>query len=91
MSATEAQAEVAIGVLKRMIDAAENGNQAGEDAVVAAAAGLALLDALQTAQDYVSDASKGALKHDGDSAGLIAMASDDLARINAAIAKATAA
>ena len=38
MNVTEAQAEKAIGVLKRAIDAAENSNQAGENAVVKAAA-----------------------------------------------------
>lgn len=37
MNATERQAERAIAVLKRAIDAAENSNQAGEDAVVKAA------------------------------------------------------
>jgi hypothetical protein len=45
MSATEAQAEAAIIILKRMIDAAENGNQAGEAAVLAAACGIDLLEA----------------------------------------------
>lgn len=50
MSATEAQAAAAIVILKRMIDAAENGNQAGEDAVVAAAAGLSTLAALDELQ-----------------------------------------
>lgn len=45
MSATEAQAERGIAVLKRMIEAAENSNQAGEDAVVAAAAAPELLAA----------------------------------------------
>lgn len=37
MNATEQQAERAIAVLKRAIDAAENSNQAGENAVVKAA------------------------------------------------------
>lgn len=48
-NATEAQAERAIATLKRAIDAAENSNQAGENFVVAAAAGPALLTALETA------------------------------------------
>lgn len=48
-NATEAQAEKAIAVLKRAIDAAENGNQTGENFVVAAAAAQSLLDALETA------------------------------------------
>ena len=43
MSATEVQIERAVKVLKRMIDAAENGDQASEDAVVAAAAASDLL------------------------------------------------
>lgn len=47
--ATEAQAERAIAVLKRAIDAAENSNQAGENFVVAAAAGEDLLAALSDA------------------------------------------
>jgi ectoine hydroxylase-related dioxygenase (phytanoyl-CoA dioxygenase family) len=42
-NATEAQAERAIAVLKRAIEAAENSNQAGENFVVAAAAGPELL------------------------------------------------
>jgi hypothetical protein len=37
-SATEAQAERAIATLKRMIDGAQNSNQAAENAVVIAAA-----------------------------------------------------
>jgi hypothetical protein len=47
VSATEAQAERAVAVLKRAIEAAENSNQAGEDFVVAAAAGQDLLAALE--------------------------------------------
>lgn len=47
VNATEAQAEKAIAVLKRAINAAENSNQAGENFVVAAAAGEDLLDALR--------------------------------------------
>lgn len=43
VNATEAQAEKAIAVLKRAIYAAENSNQAGENFVVAAAAGPDLL------------------------------------------------
>ncbi|MBX9816235.1 MAG: hypothetical protein A4S12_06925 [Proteobacteria bacterium SG_bin5] len=43
MSATEAQIERAVTVLKRMIDAAENGDQASGHAVVAATAASDLL------------------------------------------------
>ena len=59
---TEDQAEVAIGDLERMIDAARNANQAGEDAVVTAAAAPDLLrelselvDWLHAIQRYVED------------------------------------
>ena len=51
-NATEAQAEKAISVLKRTIEAAENGNQAGEDFVVAAAAGQDMLNALVSIEEY---------------------------------------
>ena len=48
--ATEQDAEAAIVILKRMIDAAENSNQAGENAVVKAVRAFnnheALMDAL---------------------------------------------
>src|SRR3546814_11479695 len=44
--ATEAQAEKAIAVLKRAIDAAENSNQAGENFVVGAANRRPIHDAL---------------------------------------------
>lgn len=44
---TEAQADKACRTLKRAIDAAENSNQAGENFVVAAAAGEDLLTALR--------------------------------------------
>lgn len=47
MGASELAAEKAIVILKRAIEAAENSNQAGEDFVVAAAAGEALLEELQ--------------------------------------------
>jgi len=50
MSATEFQSESAIIVLERMIDAARNGNQAGEDAVVVAANALDLLAAADKAR-----------------------------------------
>lgn len=50
MSASEYQAERAIVVLKRWIDAAENSNQHGEDMVVCAAAGPGLLEALKSAR-----------------------------------------
>src|SRR3546814_229445 len=46
--ATEAQAEKAIAVLKRAIDAAENSNQAGENFVVGAANWRPLQDARTT-------------------------------------------
>ena len=45
--ATEAQAQKAIATLKSAIEAAENSNQAGENFVVAAAAGEGLLKALR--------------------------------------------
>lgn len=45
---TDAQVEAACATLKRAIEAAENSNQAGEDFVMAAAAGPALLEALET-------------------------------------------
>ena len=45
--ATEAQAVAACLILKRAIDAAENGNQAGEDAVVVFAAAPHLLRELE--------------------------------------------
>ena len=54
--ASEQQAERAVALLKRMIDAAENSNQAGEDAVVAAAAGPALLASLQAVMAMLSEA-----------------------------------
>ena len=44
---TEAQADKACRTLKRAIDAAENSNQAGENFVVAAAAGEDLLEVLE--------------------------------------------
>lgn len=52
-NATEAQAERAISVLKRAIDAAENSNQAGENFVVAAAAGATLLRAVMACVDVM--------------------------------------
>ena len=52
MSATKAQVDVAIVILKQMINAAENGNQAGEDAVVAAAHGPTLLVQLIDMVDF---------------------------------------
>lgn len=54
-NATEAQAERAIAILKRAIDAAENSNQAGENFVVAAAAGPALLRAVSICVDAMRD------------------------------------
>lgn len=53
MSATEAEAERAIAALKLMIEAAENSNQAGEDAVVVAAAAPDLLSACQRAHRVI--------------------------------------
>src|SRR3546814_7525006 len=50
--ATEAQAEKAIAVLKRAIDAAENSNQAGENFVVGAANWRPLHDALISIAEY---------------------------------------
>lgn len=52
------------------------------------AAAPELAEALQTLRDYVSDASKGALTYEGSGDGFIAMAKEDLARIDAALAKA---
>jgi len=46
-NATEAQAEAAIKVLKRMIEAAEASNQAGENAVVKAAAAPTMFDYIE--------------------------------------------
>lgn len=54
-NATEAQAEKAIATLKRAIDAAQNSNQAGENFVVAAAAGEDLLEALRHLVNDVRD------------------------------------
>ena len=51
---SEQQAEAAIKKLRLMIDAAENSNQAGEDAVVAAAAGPMMLAALRIAEAAIS-------------------------------------
>jgi hypothetical protein len=49
---TDAQVEAACATLKRAIEAAENANQAGEDFVMAAAAGPALLEALISLRDF---------------------------------------
>lgn len=57
-NATEAQAERAIAILKRAIDAAENSNQAGENFVVAAAAGSDLLEALIGAGNVIASLSR---------------------------------
>lgn len=50
MMFTEQQVEAAIKKLRAMIEAAENANQHGEDAVIAAAAGLNSLAALRLAK-----------------------------------------
>ena len=55
-NASEAQAERAIVVLKRAIDAAENSNQAGENFVVGAANWEALLAALKDAVEPLETA-----------------------------------
>ena len=47
---SEAQAAVAVNMLERTIYAAKNGNQAGENAVVAAAAAVDMLAALQAVE-----------------------------------------
>ena len=47
-----------------------------------------LLEALLTKRDYVADASSGALTYKDSGEGFIAMAKEDLVRIDAAIAKA---
>lgn len=49
-----------------------------------------LVEALITLRDYVCDAAQGALTYEGSGDGFIAMAKDDLARIEAALAKAMA-
>ncbi len=51
---TDAQIEAACRTLKRAIEAAENSNQAGEDFVMAAAAGPALLEALEETRGRLS-------------------------------------
>lgn len=50
-----------------------------------------LLAGLRTKRDYVADAASGALTYADSGDGFIAMAKEDLARIDAAIAKATGA
>lgn len=50
-----------------------------------------LLEALRTKRDYVADAASGALAYESSGEGFKAMAKEDLARIDAALAKATAA
>ena len=80
---SEAAAERAIAVLKRAIEAAENSNQAGEDFVVAAAAAPELLEALQTAMQWIKAWDVGFLFDEE-------WPSDE-AKINAAIARATGA
>ena len=45
-------------------------------------------EALKTNRDYVADAAAGALTYEGSGEGFMAMAKDDLARIDAAIRKA---
>lgn len=56
INATEAQADRAIRILKRAIDAAENSNQAGENFVVGAANWEATRDALIAARDELAKA-----------------------------------
>ena len=48
-----------------------------------------LLEALLTKRDYVADAASGSLTYSDSGEGFIAMAKEDLARIDAAIARAT--
>ena len=55
------------------------------------AAAPCLLEALRTKRDYVADAASGSLTYADSGDGFIAMAKEDLARIDAAIAKATGA
>lgn len=50
-----------------------------------------LLEALITKRDYIADAVSGSLTYEGSGDGFKAMALEDLARIDAAIAKATGA
>ena len=45
-----------------------------------------LRDVLETLRDYVSDTAQGALTYEGGGEGLIAMAKEDLARIDATLA-----
>jgi len=62
---SEAQAERAIKVLEEMIRAARAGNQAGENAVVAAAHGLKTLEALHNVSGYM-DTPISRRRHMGD-------------------------
>lgn len=55
VNATEQQAEKAIAMLKRAIDAAENSNQAGENAVVLFASAPKLLAAAERALGQLGD------------------------------------
>lgn len=61
----------------------------GEDNWQLAASTPELLEALRTNRDYIADAASGGLKYDGSGDGFIAMAKEDLAVIDALIAKAT--
>ena len=47
-----------------------------------------MFEALLTERDYVADAASGGLTYEGSGEGFMAMAKEDLARIDAAIAKA---
>lgn len=61
--ATEAQAEKAIAVLKSAIEAAENGNRAGEDFVVAAVAGA---EKIAQYRDIFAEITAKAIPYCGD-------------------------
>lgn len=69
--ATEAQADAAIAVLRRAIDAAENSNQAGENAVVMMAAAPALFEALS---NFIAGADAGHVSVEVDNAARAALA-----------------
>lgn len=64
--ATEAQAERAIKTLKRAIDAAENGNQAGENFVVGAAGWEGLQASCETYRDIFAEITAKAIPYCGD-------------------------
>lgn len=65
-NATEAQADKAIAILKRAIDAAENSNQAGENFVVSAANWESLSAKCDTYRDIFAEITAKAIPYCGD-------------------------